>query len=138
GFDKVAWKAKAGQEPNSLDLSYLSPDGEEGYPGNLSVTVTYTLTDANELRIDYRATTDKSTVVNLTNHSYFNLSGEGSGTIENHILTLNADRYTPVNENLIPTGELAPVEGTPLDFRHPKQVGAGIRSGFEQIVRARG
>src|ERR1700733_8061643 len=119
GFDKVIWKAQpaSGYDPQSLEFSYLSKDGEEGYPGNLSVTVTYTLTPANELRIHYTATTDQDTVVNLTNHSYFNLSGHDAGEILDHILTLNTDRFTPVDAGLIPTGELRKVDGTPFDFR---------------------
>jgi aldose 1-epimerase len=136
GFDNRVWTAKV--IGDALELSYLSPDDEEGYPGNLTATVTYTLTDANELRIDYQATTDAPTVVNLTNHSYFNLAGNGAGSIYDHILMLNADRYTPVDATLIPTGELAPVAGTPFDFRAPKAIGPGQRSAHEQIVRARG
>jgi aldose 1-epimerase len=136
GFDKVIWNAQSAG--SGIELSYLSPDGEEGYPGNLSTKVTYSLNDKNELRLDYTATTDKATVVNLTNHAYFNLAGEGSGTVENHIMTINADRFTPVNEDLIPTGELAPVDGTPLDFRLPRQIGGAIRSSWPQIVLARG
>lgn len=124
GFDKRLWDAKV--VDGSLQLSYLSEDGEEGYPGNLQVTVTYTLTDNNELKIDYEATTDKATPVNLTNHSYFNLSGDPSTTILDHMLTLNADHYTPVNDELIPTGEIAPVEGTPFDFTEPRAIGSRI------------
>ncbi|WP_234567908.1 aldose epimerase family protein [Rhodohalobacter sp. 614A] len=128
GFDKKRWNAEVNEEENSVTLSYLSPDGEEGYPGNLDVEVTYTLTDDNELQIDYHATTDQSTVVNLTNHSYFNLSGDPSEGILDHLLTINADRYTPVDEGLIPTGELHPVEGTAFDFTQLETVGARIDS----------
>jgi len=133
GFDKVLWKAKPG-DGNSLELAYLSKDGEEGYPGNLSVTVVYTLTDENELKIDYSATTDKDTVLNLTNHSYFNLAGQGEGDILNHQIMINADKFTPVDKGLIPTGELRSVEGTPLDFRQPHAIGERIGSSYEQIV----
>ena len=121
GFDKRVWSAR--QDGNTLHLSYFSKDGEEGYPGNLTALVDYTLLD-NELRIDYRATTDRDTIVNLTNHSYFNLRGEG--TILDHELTLNADSFTPVSEDLIPTGEIRSVEGTPMDFRKPKAIGSHI------------
>jgi aldose 1-epimerase len=140
GFDKQVWEAKAVKEVDSVgvSLSRVSKDGEEGYPGNLTITVVYTLTDQNEIKIDYTATTDKTTVVNLTNHSYFNLTGDGSGSIEHHLLTINADTYTPVDAGLIPTGELAPIEGTPFDFRVPKPIGAGLRSGHPQIVLGRG
>lgn len=128
GFDKVVWdvvSAPAAGNP-SLKLHYLSKDGEEGYPGNLDVTVTYTLTDANELKITYDATTDKATPVNLTNHSYFNLTGNAANPILNHKLQIDADRYTPVDAGLIPTGELKSVEGTPFDFRTPTLIGARI------------
>jgi len=127
GFDKVVWQAKplpSNKRESSLQLTYLSPDGEEGYPGNLSATVTYSLTDDNELRLDYTATTDKATPVNLTNHSYFNLSG--AGDILGHELTLAADHYTPVDDLLIPTGEIASVKNTPLDFTQPTLIGARI------------
>ncbi len=127
GFDKKVWKAKVlEKKAPSVQLSYLSKDGEEGYPGNLSVTVTYTLSDDNELGIDYRATTDKPTPVNLTNHSYFNLAGPASGDILGHELMLAADRYTPTDAALIPTGEVKPVAGTPLDFTKPQKIGARI------------
>lgn len=125
GFDKVLWDAVA-QDDGSLKLSYLSKDGEEGYPGNLDVTVVYTLTNENELKIEYEATTDKATPVNLTNHSYFNLSGHPDSTILDHQLKINANQYTPVNDELIPTGELASVEGTPFDFTEFHRIGARI------------
>ena len=128
GFDKRVWTGRAAPtEPESGSIAtftYTSPDGEEGYPGTVTVTVAYTLTDANELRIDYRATTDKPTPINLTNHSFFNLAG--SGTILDHVLTLNASRYTPVGASLIPTGEIAAVAGSALDFTRPRRIGERI------------
>jgi aldose 1-epimerase len=138
GFSKVLWsadEASSSQLP-VLRLRYVSRDGEEGYPGNLNVSVTFTATDKNELKIDYEATTDKDTVINLTNHSYFNLAG--SGDILNDQLTVFASRFTPVDAGLIPTGELRPVEGTPFDFRKPTAVGAHINDGNEQLRRAKG
>jgi aldose 1-epimerase len=135
GFDKRLWSAKQ-LSPQSLELSYLSKDGEEGYPGNLSANVTYTLTDAQELRIDYLATTDKETVVNLTNHSYFNLAGEGD--ILAHQVMIHADRYTPVDKGLIPTGELKSVAGTPFDFQMAKAIGERIEQKDEQLMFGHG
>jgi aldose 1-epimerase len=140
GFDKATWEAKAvtSEAGDGLELTYVSPDGEEGYPGTLSVRVIYTLTHDNALRIDYSATTDKPTVVNLTHHSYFNLQGAGTGDILAHELQLLAKRFTPVDEGLIPTGELRPVAGTPLDFTQPMALGARIDTKDEQLVRAGG
>lgn len=132
GFDKVVWDAKP-VDNNSLELHYLSKDCEEGYPGNLDVTVRYTLTDSNVLRIDYKATTDKATPINLTNHTYFNLKGEGNGDILGHELTLHAGKYTPVNAGLIPTGELPSVKGTPFDFRKAHAIGERVDAEDEQI-----
>ena len=127
GFDKKVWQARAlpaSEQEVAVEFSHLSPDGEEGYPGNLQVTVRYTLTSANELRIDYGATTDKPTVINLTNHSYFNLAG--SGDVLGHELQIFADRYTVADADLIPTGEIVPVKGTALDFTTPQTIGARI------------
>jgi aldose 1-epimerase len=127
-LDKVVWKAKdaSGPEGPAVRLSYQSPDGDEGFPGNLSINVTYTVTGDNALKIEYSATTDKATPVNLTNHSYFNLAGPASGPILEHELLLAADQYTPVDDTMIPTGELKPVQGTPLDFTSPAKIGARI------------
>jgi len=128
GFDKRVWNAEPFEKEDSAGITfrYLSPDGEEGYPGNLYCTVTYTLTENNELRIDYEAETDKATPVNLTHHSYFNLKGQGNGDILGHELFLNADKYTPVDKELIPTGEILSVKDTPLDFTEPEAVGERI------------
>jgi aldose 1-epimerase len=140
GFNQALWRATEleSKDGPSLQLEYLSKDGEEGFPGNLSVTVIYTLTDENELRIEYSATTDKETVVNLTNHSYFNLAGAGNGDILQHQVTLRADKFTPVSESLIPTGELRSVQGTPMDFRTPMAVGARIGQDDQQLKYGRG
>ncbi|HKY45559.1 MAG TPA: aldose epimerase family protein [Pyrinomonadaceae bacterium] len=135
GFDKVVWTGREMKTPNgpAVVLSYLSKDGEEGYPGNLRVRVTYTLTNKNELRIDYSATTDKATVINLTHHSYFNLLGEGNGNILDHRVTINGDRFLPTDAGSIPTGELAKVAGTPFDFLKPTAIGARIEQDHEQL-----
>lgn len=140
GFDKAMWTARAIESPDKpgVELKYLSKDGEEGYPGNLNVTVTYSLSPNNELRIDYLAVTDKDTVLNLTNHSYFNLSGGGAPDILRHDLMLNADSYTPVDAGLIPTGEVRSVEGSPFDFRKPTAIGARIGAPDEQLKRGNG
>ena len=133
GFDKVVWEAKSivSSRGPALELRYLSKDGEEGYPGNLSVTAVYTLTADNGLRLDYTATTDKDTVINLSQHSYFNLAG--SGDVLNHEVMIAADKFTPVDATMIPTGELRPVKGTPLDFTKPMKIGARLNADDEQI-----
>ena len=135
GFNKGVWSVKEipAKDGQALELTYLSKDGEEGFPGNLQVRVIYTLTDTNALKIEYFATTDKDTVVNLTNHSYFNLAGPGSGDVLGHILMIEADKFTPVDSGLIPTGELRDVAGTPFDFRKPTPIGARINADDEQI-----
>lgn len=136
GFNKVVWEARQLND-STLELSYLSKDGEEGYPGNLQVKVTIGLSAGNELSFDYEATTDKKTVVNLTNHTYFNLNGEGSGTINDHVLQVNADKYTPVDITLIPTG-IEPVAGTPFDFRQPATIGSKLDTNNVQIKNGLG
>jgi aldose 1-epimerase len=140
GFDKQLWTGKTMETKDgpAVQLTYVSKDGEEGYPGTLTSTVTYTLTATNELRLHYTATTDKPTVVNLTNHSYFNLAGAGNGDILNHALTLNADKFTPVDSGLIPTGELRSVEGTPFDFRKPTAIGARINNTSDEQIKMGG
>ena len=141
GLDRRVWAVSSTPVPNGVaaTLVYVSKDGEENFPGTLTVHVTYTLTNDDELRIDYQASTDKDTVINLTSHSHFNLSGNGSGTVENQMLLVNADRYAPMRgPDKIPTGELAPVEGTPFDFRHMTAIGARLHSGFPQMVYAHG
>jgi aldose 1-epimerase len=135
GFDKVVWTATPSRDGSpSLTLTYLSPDGEEGFPGNLKTTVTYTLTDENELKIEYNAETDKATPVNLTNHSYFNLTGDASKSILDHTLWVDANQYTPVDAGLIPTGKIATVKGTPFDFTTPTKIGqriANVPGGYD-------
>ncbi|MEM6689745.1 MAG: aldose epimerase family protein [Planctomycetota bacterium] len=133
GFDKVVWDVESYVEGEYIKLTYLAKDKEEGYPGNLSLAVTYTLTSNNSLVVDYSATTDKATPVNVTQHSYFNLKGEGEGTILDHELMLNAKQYTPVDATLIPTGDLPPVAGTPFDFTNAKPIGRDIEQANEQL-----
>ena len=137
GFHNVVWNAEQLDEKNLL-LTYLSIDGEEGYPGNLNVEIVYSLTDDNELKIYFKAGTDKTTVVNLTNHAYFNLNGQGSGSIENHELEINADYFTPMDEASIPFGVLEPVAGTPFDFCHPLAIGARINDEDLQLQNGKG
>jgi aldose 1-epimerase len=140
GFDKVLWKAELVKPAAGSGVAFTrtSPDGEEGYPGTLNVRVTYTLTERNELIVEYHGTTDKPTPVNLTQHSYFNLAGHASGDILRHELTIDADRYTPVDGTLIPTGEIAQVEGTPFDFRKASAIGARINQDHPQLKYGRG
>ncbi len=135
GFDKVVWDAKpiSSEGSQGVVLSYLAKDKEEGYPGNLNLTVTYSWSNANELKVEYSATTDKPTPINVTQHTYFNLKGEGNGTILDHELMLNADKYTPVDKTLIPTGVIAPVAGTPFDFTKAKPIGRDIGIDNEQL-----
>lgn len=137
GFHKVVWKVEEEDEQH-ITFSYFSKDGQSGFPGNLTVKMTYSLTDENEFRIDYTAETDKPTVVNLSHHSYFNLNGAGNGDINNHTLYINADHYTPVNELLIPTGKISSVKETPLDFTTPHIIGDRIDNNFEQLKIAGG
>ncbi len=137
-FNKVVWDAEPLKGKAGATFTYLSKDGDDGWPGNLKVRVTYTLTNDNSLVVDYEATTDKATPINLSQHSYFNLAGEGTGDILNHELTLNADRFTPVDKNLIPTGELRPVKGTPMDFTSSTKIGARIDDNYEQLVLGHG
>jgi aldose 1-epimerase len=140
GFDKVLWQGEPLKVKDGAGVAFTrtSPDGEEGYPGTLKVRVTYTLTNANELIVAYEATTDKATPINLTQHSYFNLAGQGNGDVLGHEMRINADRFTPVDETLIPTGELAPVDNTPFDFRKPTAIGARIVSEHQQMNFGRG
>jgi aldose 1-epimerase len=137
-FDKVLWDGEPLKGKNGVAFTYLSKDGEEGFPGNLKVTVTYTLTDSNELVIDYQATTDKATPINVSQHSYFNLKGAGNGDILDHEIMINADKFTPVDKNLIPTGELRAVKGTPFDFTTSTRVGTRIEDPYEQMVLGHG
>jgi aldose 1-epimerase len=138
GFDKFVWDAAPAPSGAAVTFSRTSPDGEEGYPGTLEARVGYTLTDSNELIVEYHATTDKPTPVNLTQHTYFNLAGDAGRDVLGHELTIHADRFTPVDATLIPTGEIADVQGTPFDFRRPTAIGARIDAPHEQIVRGKG
>ena len=137
GFDMKVWDVVSATE-QELVMTLESPDGEEGFPGNLKVKMTYRLTDDNEFEITHEAETDADTIVNLTHHSFFNLHGEGEGDINDHIMTIDADAFVPVDETLIPTGEIASVEGTPLDFRKPTQIGLRVNDDHEQLKRAKG
>ena len=137
GFNRVLWQAKL-LSPSAIELQYISKDGEEGYPGTVTLKVIYTLTDKNELRIQYEGTTDKPTILNPTQHSYFNLSGSFANTILDHVLTIEADRFTPVDKGLITTGQLTEVANTPLDFRTPTAIGARINDASEQMTFGKG
>jgi aldose 1-epimerase len=139
-LDKQVWAVAPAtvQDGVSVTLSYVSKDGDQNFPGTLTTKVVYTLTNDNALKIDYTATTDKDTVVNFTNHSYFNLGGNASGSVEDQLLLINADRYTPTDANQIPTGEIVPVEGTPLDFRQMMSIGARLHSAFQQMLYGHG
>src|SRR5215467_2734279 len=137
-FDKVPWESQPLKDKNGVVFEYLSKDGDEGFPGNMKVKVSYVLTDSNELVIDYQATTDKASPINVSQHSYFNLKGEGNGDILDHEIMINADRFTPVDKNLIPTGELQPVKGTPFDFTTATKIGARIDDNYEQLVLGHG
>ena len=140
GYDKVVWRARSFQrgDTTGVRFEHTSPDGDEGYPGAVRIAVTYSLLPGNELAVEYQATSDRPTPVNLSQHTYFNLAGEGSGDILQHVLTINADRYTPVDTTLIPTGELASVSRTPFDFRKATPIGARIRQPDPQLQRGRG
>jgi aldose 1-epimerase len=139
GFDKKIWQKVAGGNGGaSVTFQMVSPDGEEGYPGALTTQITYTWTDANELKIDYKATTDKTTVLNLTNHSYFNLGGAGNGNILDHELTLFCSNYTPTDDTAIPTGEIKKVAGTPMDFTSPHTIGARINDEYKSLKQGKG
>ncbi|MDB5121615.1 MAG: galactose-epimerase [Sphingobacteriales bacterium] len=137
GYQNVVWDAVQ-PDKSTIVFTYLSKDGEEGYPGNLKVKVTYSLTNDNELKMEYEATTDKKTIVNLTNHAFFNLNGEGSGTILNHVVQIYADTYTPVDEGLIPLGTLPSVKGTPFDFTSPAAIGARVNQNDIQLKNGKG
>lgn len=137
-FDKVMWESQPLKDKTGVAFEFLSKDGDDGFPGNVKVRVTYTLTEANELVIDYQATTDKATPINVSQHSYFNLKSEGNGDILDHEIMINADKFTPVDKNLIPTGELRPVKGTPLDFTKSTKIGTRIDDNYDQLVLGHG
>ncbi len=137
GFNAVVWDAKQ-TDDQTIELTYLSKDGEEGYPGNLTTTIIYKLTDDNAVQIDYKAITDKATIVNLTNHSYFNLSGAGDEYVGDHLLQINADTYLPTDDTAIPYGNAEKVEGTPMDFRNLFEIGARINDDFQQLIFGKG
>lgn len=137
GLDCIVWDIEKISK-NEIVFSYISPDGEEGFPGTVKIFMCYTLTPENEFKITYQATTDKPTIINLSHHSFFNLKGEGSGTITDHLLTIHANNFTPINEYLIPTGEIMPVEGTPFDFRSPTMMGERIKSNDQQLKNGAG
>lgn len=137
GYNEVVWDAEQ-KDPKTIVFHYLSPDGEEGYPGNLDITMTYELTDNNEFRITYGATTDKPTVVNITHHSFFNLHGAGNGSVNDHVLSINADYFTPVDSTLIPLGKNIPVKGTPFDFTQPTAIGSRIEQADQQLKFGKG
>jgi len=137
GFHAVVWDAQQ-VDDQTLELTYISPDGEEGFPGTLTTRITYTLTDDNAVEMDYEANTDRATIINLTNHSYFNLSGAGDPYIGDHLLTINADTYLPTDDTAIPYGDPAPVAGTPMDFRTPHTIGERIEEDFEQLIFGKG
>ena len=141
GFDKMVWETRTfltQNEEEAVEMNYLSKDGEEGFPGNLSVKVTYTLTNENEIKVEFLANTDAKTVINLTNHAYFNLKGAGVGTIDSHELILNADYFTPTDDTMIPTGELRSVLNTPMDFRTKHKIGSRINDDYLELVQANG
>jgi len=138
GFHNVYWRLEKPQTGNRTELYYVSKDGEEGYPGTLNTKITYSLSDDNELIIEYEATTDKTTVINLTHHSFFNLAGAGNGSITNHSLFINSDKFTPVDDGLIPTGELKNVKGTPFDFTTPTKIGDRINQDDVQLKNGKG
>ncbi len=137
GFNAVVWDAKQTDE-QTIELTYFSKDGEEGFPGNLTTTITYKLTDDNAVEIDYKATTDQATIINLTNHSYFNLSGAGDPYIGDHLLQINAETYLPTDDTAIPYGKPEKVEGTPMDFRSYHEIGARINEDFQQLIFGKG